>query len=81
MNNTVEIKKNFHLPIDSINNDNILLKFYAIMARTKEKSDGKLWARLTEEEQEELIRAEIESNDPSNLIPHTEVQKKHKKWL
>jgi len=79
--NTIELKNNFHLLIDSINNDNILSKFYAIMARTKERSDGKLWGRLTEEEQEELIRADIESNDPSNLISHSEIQKKHNKWL
>ena len=51
------------------------------MARTKEKSDGKLWGRLSEEEQDELIRADIESDDLSNLISHTEIQKKHKKWL
>jgi len=78
---TIELKNNFHHLIDSINNDNILSKFYAIMARTNERADGKLWGRLTEEEQEELIRADIESNDPSNLISHTEIQKKHKKWL
>ncbi|RPH29902.1 MAG: hypothetical protein EHM93_16630 [Bacteroidales bacterium] len=79
--NTIELRNNFHHLIDSINNDNILSKFYAIMARMNERADGKLWGRLTEEEQEELIRADIESNDPSNLISHTEIQKKHKKWL
>lgn len=79
--NTIELRNNFHRLIDSINNDNILSKFYAIMARTKETSDGKLWGRLSDEEQDELIRADIESDDLSNLISHTEIQKKHKKWL
>jgi len=79
--NTIDLRNNFHLLIDSINNDNILSKFYAIMSRTNDKSDGNLWGRLTEEEQEELIRADIESNDPSNLISHSEIQEKHKKWL
>lgn len=79
--NTIELKNNFHHLIDSINNDIILSKFYAIMARTNERSDGKLWGRLTEDEQEELIRADIESNDLSNLISHADIQQKHKKWL
>ena len=79
--NTIELKNNFHQLIDSINNDKILYKFFAIMARANDKSDGKLWGRLTKEEQEELIRADIESNEISNLISHTEIQKKHRKWL
>ncbi len=79
--NTAELRNNFHHLIDSINNDNILSKFYAIMARTNEETDGKLWGRLTKDEQEELIRADIESSDPLNLISHSEIQKKHKKWL
>ena len=79
--NTIELRNNFHHLIDSISNDIILSKFYAIMARTSESADGKLWGRLSEKEQEELIRADIDSNDPSNLIPHSEIQKKHKKWL
>lgn len=78
---TIELKNNFHHLIDSINNDNILSKFYAIMAKMKERNDGKLWARLSVEEQEELVRSDIDSNDPANLIPQSEIQKKHNKWL
>jgi hypothetical protein len=79
--NTIELRKNFHNLIDSINNESILTKFYSIMARMNERDDGKLWGKLTLDEQEELIRADIESRDPSNLIPHEEIQEKHKKWL
>ncbi|HPE74824.1 MAG TPA: hypothetical protein PLC80_01975 [Draconibacterium sp.] len=79
--NTIELKNNFHHLIDSINNDKILSKFYAVMARMSESTDEKLWGRLTSAEQEELIRADIESNDPANLISHSEIQEKHKKWL
>ena len=79
--NTIELRNNFHQLIDSINNDNILSKFFTIMARANEKNDGKLRGRLSKEEQEELIRADIESNKKSELIPHTEIQKKHSKWL
>ncbi|HUX52981.1 MAG TPA: hypothetical protein VMV56_01060 [Williamwhitmania sp.] len=78
---TVEIRNNLHHLIDSISNESLLMKFYAIMSRMNERADGELWGRLTQAEQEELIRADIESNDPANLIAHTEIQKKHKKWL
>jgi len=79
--NTIELRNNFHHLIDNMNNDNLLSKFYSIMASMKDRTDGKLIGRLTEEEQEELLRADIESNDPANLISHIEIQKKHKKWL
>ena len=32
-------------------------------------------------EQEELLLSDFESKDEDNLIPHAEIQKKHKKWL
>jgi hypothetical protein len=79
--NTLELRTNFHNLIDSINNDRILSKFYTIMVRTKESSDGILWARLSKEEQDELIQADIDSYDPMNLIPQNEIMEKHKKWL
>jgi translation initiation factor 2 beta subunit (eIF-2beta)/eIF-5 len=79
--NTLELRTNFHNLIDSINNDRILSKFYSIMVRTKENNDGILWARLSKEEQDELIQADIDSYDPMNLIPQNEIMEKHKKWL
>ena len=78
---TIELKKNFHHLIDSIGNDNVLAKFYSIMVKIKDRPEGKLWTRLSESERNELLKAEIESNDPENLIPHSEVEKKHNKWL
>ena len=79
--NTIELKNNLHQLIDSIGNDNVLAKFYSIMVKIKEHPEGKLWSRLTDAEQEELILADLESNDPKNLISKTEIEKKHKKWL
>jgi hypothetical protein len=78
---TIELRNNFHHLIDSISNDNVLSKFYSIMVKIREHQEGKLWARLSESEREELIKADIESDDPVNLIPHSEIEKKHNKWL
>jgi hypothetical protein len=49
-------------------------------SRTSSK-EGNLWSRLTNEEQEELLSAFKESENEENIISHTEIMKKHKKWL
>jgi len=78
---TTQLKRNFHQLIDSIDNERILSKFFGLMSRSKDSSDGKLWSRLTKDEQEELLLSDVESEDPKNLISHTAIQKKHSKWL
>jgi hypothetical protein len=78
---TIELKSNFHKLIDKIDNDNLLLKFYDILSRVKETKEGTLWSRLSSLEQDELIIIEKESHNPQNLISHSEMIKKHKKWL
>jgi hypothetical protein len=78
---TIELKSNFHKLIDNINNDDILSKFYDILSRVNDFPEGTLWKRLSSAEQEELISIEKESHDPQNLIPHSDMIKKHKKWL
>lgn len=78
---TSQLKINFHQLIESIDNENILSKFYDLMAKSKESSEGKLWSRLTKEEQEELLLSDVEADDIKNLIPHSTIQKKHGKWL
>ena len=79
--NTVELKKNFHLLIDSIDNENLLFSFYDLIKKRYSTKEGQLWSRLTNQEQEELILALEESKNPENLISHEEMVTKHKKWL
>jgi len=78
---TIEIKSNFHKLIDNIENENILTKFYEIMLNAKAMKEESLWTSLTQKEQEELLEIEKESQDPANLIDHSEMKSKHKKWL
>ncbi len=78
---TIELKSNFHRLIDNINNDNVLTKFYDILSRVNDSKEEILWSRLSIQEQEELFIIEKESHDPQNLISHSEMNKKHKKWL
>ncbi len=79
--NTIELKKNFHNLIDSIDNENLLLNFYELLKKRISTKEGKLWKDLTKEEREELNLAFKESQNPEKLISHKEMRKKHKKWL
>jgi hypothetical protein len=79
---TLEIKLNLHKLIDGIDNESQLKKAYQILETISTvNEEGVLWAKLTPEEKEELLEIEKECYDPSNLIGHKEVIKKHKKWL
>lgn len=78
---TTELKKSFHLLIDSIDNENLLLNFYDLLKRRTKAKDGRLWDKLDYEEQKELLHAVEESKSEGNLISSDELKKKHKKWL
>ncbi|MBI9056072.1 MAG: hypothetical protein JEY96_19785 [Bacteroidales bacterium] len=79
--NTIEIKNNFHKLIDRIDNNNILSKFYSILEQASTLKDGQLWNKLTEEEKHELFLIDNETDNNQNLISHSTIQEKHKKWL
>jgi hypothetical protein len=79
--NTIALKKNFHLLIDSIENENLLISFYELMKKRSSTKEGQLWNRLTQKEQDELLLSLEESENSDNLISHDEMVKKHKKWL
>ncbi len=78
---TIELKKDFHNLIDSIDNENLLSKFYDLFKKRITSKEGQLWTRLSIENQEELLLAFEESKDPNNLISHEKMKKKHEKWL
>jgi len=52
-----------------------------LLLKAKDSKNNQLWSRLTKEEQEELINIEKESHNAENLIKHSDVSKKHNKWL
>lgn len=78
---TIEIRKNFHSLIDSIDNENLLLFFYDMMKRKSSSKEGQIWNKLSRDQKEELMLSNKESEDPMNLISHEEMKNKHKKWL
>ncbi|HBS84970.1 MAG: hypothetical protein A2W91_07025 [Bacteroidetes bacterium GWF2_38_335] len=77
----IELKRDFHALIDSIDNENLLLIFYDLIKRRTSTKEGQLWSKLTKQEQKDLLIAFEESQVPENLISSEEMVKKHKKWL
>ena len=78
---TIELKNNFHHLIDSIENENLLQKFYELMLLKRSTSAGKLWGKLSKEEINELLSANEECENPEYLISHDDVRQKYSKWL
>jgi hypothetical protein len=78
---TIEIRKNFHSLIDSIDNENILLFFYDLMKKKSTCKEGQIWNRLSNDQKQELLISVQESENPDNLICHDDFKNKHKKWL
>ncbi len=79
--NTFELKKHFHILIDSIENENLLINFYDLLKKRSSSNEGCLWNSLTYQEQEELLLTLEESKNQENLINQEEMREKHKKWL
>ena len=78
---TLELKNNFHHLIDSIENENLLQKFYELMLHKRSTKDGTLWGKLSKDEKDELLMANEECENPENLIAHEDVKQKYSKWL
>jgi hypothetical protein len=79
--NTLELKSKFHKLIDTIENEKILSSFYEILSSVSSHADGSLLARLSPEEREEPIEIEKEIQLNENLISHSEIKEKHRRWL
>ncbi len=78
---TLKLKRDFHKLIDSIDNEQLLSAFYALLKRKAENEEGKLWQNLTAEQRNALKNAFQESEHAENLVGHDTVRKKFKKWL
>jgi hypothetical protein len=77
----IELRKNFHNLIDSIDNERILLFFYDLMKTKSSSEDVNIWNHLSDDQKQELISSAKESENPTNLVSNDETKAKFKKWL
>ena len=75
----IKIRNNIHLLVDKIDNENFLKELYDLISKRYASKEGQLWNQLSEQEQEELLLAFDESDNPDNLISNAEMKLKHKR--
>jgi hypothetical protein len=77
----MNIKKNFHHLIDSMEDEQLLQRCYQLIQKINDGQNGHLWNDLSEVEKEELLVAYEESFNPNNLLTNEQVKLEHKQWL
>ncbi len=79
---TKALIEELHRLIDSKKDDEAILnEVYEILKEDNAEGKTDWWDNLTEEQQQELDRAEEEIKDPNNLIGHKEAMEQARKWL
>jgi hypothetical protein len=79
---TKALIEELHRLIDSKkDNGAILQEVYDILKENNSKVETDWWNTLTEEQQQELDRAEKEIKDPNNLIGHKEAMETARQFI
>jgi hypothetical protein len=76
----MKIKDDFHHLIDSIEDEQLLQRYYQLIQKINDNQNGHLWNSLNEDEKKELMIAYEESFDSNNLVSHEKVKLQHEKW-
>ena len=77
----MKIKDDFHHLIDSIEDEQLLRRYYQLIQKINDDQNGHLWNTLNEYEKNELLIAYEESFDSNNLLSHEQVKQQHEKWF
>jgi len=75
------LKTNLHKLIDLIENQDLLEDYYKEIKSILEKSQDKVWDKLTESQKKEIILSYEESEIETNLLQNEAVLNKYKNWL
>ena len=75
---TIELRSNLHELINNIENPKLLESLYHLLSQRQKAQAGSLWENLTENQENEVMEAYKESDDPENLIEHTEILRRFK---
>jgi len=76
-----DIKKNIPDIIDSIDDDSFLEAVYDILQSKQNQGDGKIWQSLTDRQQEEVLNASDETQEPNQQTDHDIMIERNRKWL
>ncbi len=77
----MKTKEEFHLLIDSIEDENLLRAYYELVRMLNLQEEGKLMQSLSADQKSELMRSYEESYDEGQLLNHEEMKRRNSKWL
>jgi hypothetical protein len=77
----MRIREDFHRLIDGIKDEEVLKSYYELIHQLNQNLAGELWNKLSAEEKNEVLQSYDDSMSKENLISHSELKAKHKKWL
>ncbi len=70
----MKTKEEFHLLIDSIEDENLLRAYYELVRMLSLQEEGTLMQLLSADQKSELIRSYEESFDEGQLLSHEEMK-------
>jgi len=79
--NIIQIKNGLHSMIEQIDNPSVLEDYFLEMKKIVDSGKEGVWHTLSEEQQEEVLMAWSESENPENLIDNDKIFEKYQKWL
>jgi hypothetical protein len=75
--NTSTLKSDLHKVIDELDDEKLLERFYQEVITLLSNSKD-IWTKLSQKQQEELLKSFEESKNKANLVDHDSVMKKYK---
>jgi Tfp pilus assembly protein PilE len=76
----VAVRNKLHQLIDSVENAELLERFYVSFNAVIEQKEG-VWQTLSESDKKHVLEAYESSFDATNLIEHDTIKAKYAKWL
>ncbi len=76
----MSIKQKLHELIESIDDEQVLEAYFHLLKPLNEEVMGGNWSNLNDSEKEELLVSYDESFAPKNLVDHSVVMERARKW-
>jgi len=80
-NDLTLVRNNIQNLLLMVDDELILQQFYNALVWLSKGEEGKVWQTLSNFQQEEVMEAYEESENPENLITHEDAKLRHSKWL
>lgn len=74
---TIELKSDLHKILDKIDNEQLLLSIYEFLKEQEKTEAGKIWRTLSDDQKQEVLKANEEAANESNIKRWDDIKKKY----